>query len=150
MSNWRSLVQSNYLCIDNTDDIKKPSTVQISRLVMGEYLTADGKVHKKSPGKKHILYFSHNGTELKKSWFGVPPASVLYPLELMYGHEHEEWTGKDITIYRTKCFAFGKTENCFRIQVPADVRAKTIANIIKKVGNNSAERMYELIDKESQ
>ena len=34
----------------------------------------------------------------------------------IYGNEMDAWTGKEITIYRTTCNAFGKTVACIRVR----------------------------------
>ena len=35
-----------------------------------------------------------------------------------YGPETDDWTGKQITLYRTQCMAFGEMVDCIRIREP--------------------------------
>jgi len=121
------------------------------RIISRVALVKIEKTDKKGEGlgvfeyKAHLFFKNAEGKESGR-YYDVPK-SVRYGLSLKYGTETDGWTDKEVVLYPTKCFAFGEVQPCLRIRVSDDHRKKIIIWMKK---HKSSERMYEVLDKESQ
>lgn len=105
-------------------DFPSPKTVTIGRV---EKEQVDGPDGKKSA---MVFYFTHKGKELKRKL--QVPKSVAYALSLHFDTpDTDQWLGKDITLYATRCLAFGQVEECVRIQVGEHID-KQVKSWLKK------------------
>lgn len=111
----------------------EPKTVTISRVC----------AEKDPEGKTSmVIYFSHKGKELKQKMHVAK--SVRYSISLYLGSdETEDWHGKDITIYQTKCLSFGVVEPCIRLKVSKEIDDKVRAWLKKR---KSSIKCYKLED----
>ncbi len=56
--------------------------------------------------------------ETEKIW-GVPPANLYTVLQLL-GDEGDDWIGKKLTLFPTKCLPPNETKDCIRVYNQAD------------------------------
>ena len=73
-----------------------------------------------------VMIFSHNGKEIPRKL--QVAKSSRYALSLFFrSDDTDKWIGKEVTLYATKCLAFGDVEPCVRFKV-----GKTIDDKVKK------------------
>ena len=111
MPDYRSMYDRQY--IGHWDLEGKDVTVTIKTVRKGELQNEKGK------SKKPILYF-----EGKEKGY-VCPITCSKIIASMYGNKTEDWIGQRITLYATKCDAFGQTVDCIRVRPkkPAAIRS---------------------------
>jgi hypothetical protein len=113
-------------------DFPTPKTVTISRAVREKMPERKGEATTEAP----MLYFSHNGQEIKRKY--KVPKSVLYALSLLLGPDIDEWKGKQITLMAAKCLSFGEVEECVRPVLSVDVEAKVFKWLKKRKSSSQA------------
>jgi hypothetical protein len=129
---------TNYrLLLDPTDflgpqDFPTPKTVTFSRAVREKIPERKGEAATEAP----MLYFSHNGQEIKRKY--KVPKSVLYALSLLLGPDIDEWKGKQITLMAAKCLSFGEVEECIRVSLPPEIESKVFKWLRKRKSSPQA------------
>jgi hypothetical protein len=113
-------------------DFPTPKTITISRACREKMPERKGEAVTEVP----MLYFSHNGQEIKRKY--KVPKSVLYALSLLLGPDIDEWKGKQITLMAAKCLSFGEVEECVRPVLSADVEAKVFKWLKKRKSSGQA------------
>jgi len=114
-------------------EITAPRPVKISRFDRFKMPERDGE---KSEACQVIYILGKDGSEYPRPF--KAPKSVQHGLSLLFGPDAEDWKGKDVTIFATKCMSFGEVEPCIRIQFPAEIDSKIRKWLKKRKANPSA------------
>ena len=110
-----------------------PRTVKISRFDRVKPPERDGE---KAATCQAIYIFAKDGTEYPRPI--KVPKSVQHGLALLFGADADDWKGKEVTVFATKCLAFGEVEACLRIEFPAEIESKIRKFMKKRKANPSA------------
>lgn len=93
----------------------KPVTKTIAKVRIDELQTTQGKE------KKPVVYFS----DTPKLWCLNKTCAKQIAEKL--GNETNDWAGHKVTLYATKCDAFGKVADCIRVKDCPDAGLKVAA-----------------------
>ncbi len=137
MAHYKSLLDpAKYL---GPVDFPTEREVTISRVVREKLPARDGEETKSAP----MLYIkAKDGAEYTRPL--KVPKTVLHGLALMLGVDHDKWVTQKITVFATRCLAFGEIEECLRVRFPGEIEVKVKAWLKKRKASPSA---YMIADK---
>lgn len=136
MAHYKLLLDpSKYL---QPEDFPQDKEVTISRIVREKLPQREGEEEKSAP----MLYIlGRDGKEYVRPL--KVPKSVLHGLALLFGVEDTAWIGKKITVFATRCMAFGDIEECIRVRFPEEIDGKVRKWLKKRKANPSAYMIQE-------
>lgn len=117
MPNYKLLLDpAKYL---NDSDFPTERPVTIGRLAREALPEREGEEKKSAP----MMYvIAKDGKEYPRPW--KVPKTIMHGLQLMFGVDTDAWIGKQVTVYATKCMAFGSVEPCLRVKFPPEIDTK--------------------------
>lgn len=140
MPHYRTLLDPGIFL--NPSDFPSERSVKIARVIREKLPEREGE---KATAAPMIYILGKDGAEYARK-FKVPK-SVLYGLSEMLGSNTDEWIGKEIVIFATKCMSFGDVEECLRVRFDASIEVK-IARWMKKRKANPKAYMIREREKE--
>lgn len=131
MTHYRNLLDPGEFL--GVQDFPADKEVTISRIIREKMPKRDNEKETASP----MLYIKgKDGAEYPRK-FKVPK-SVLYGLSELMGAETDAWVGQKITIFSTRCMAFGEIEPCLRVRFPDAIDGKVRKWLKKRKANPNA------------
>ncbi len=114
-------------------DFPTDREVTISRIVREKLPARDGEETKSAP----MLYIkAKDGSEYARPL--KVPKTVLHGIALMFGVDSDKWVTQKITVFATRCMAFGEIEECLRVRFPPEIDTKVRAWLKKRKASPSA------------
>ncbi len=130
MTHYRNLYEeSQYL---GAQDVQKPREVTIHSVERVK-IVRKKKTDEPDEFRPHLYVATKEGERYPRAY--LFPKSVGQLLANRYGSNIDDWAGKKITLFATKCFSFGAIEECVRIEGTDKEHAK-IRTWLKKRGSN--------------
>lgn len=112
MTHYRDLYEeSEYI---GSHDFKKPAKMTIHSVERVKIIRKKKDDSEPDEFRPHIYLKDKDGNKYKRAY--LFPKSVGELLKMRFGTNLEDWAGKEITLYATKCMSFGSVEECVRVE----------------------------------
>jgi len=120
---------SQYL---GAQDVQEPREVTIHSIERVKIIRKK-KTDEPDEFRPHLYVATKEGEKYPRAY--LLPKSVMFMLVQRFGSNVDDWAGKKVTLFATKCMSFGSVEECVRVEGSED-EYKKVRTFLKKRGAN--------------